>query len=893
MRRKKSKTPIKQYKHKSKKRKNNPPIGLVNKTTDPIKKKKKIYQYDPHLSPELNFNFKEFEIENIIDQGLSGNEKDAKSALRKLKKRKEPYLNWAGKAERTSFEVPTVSLHVHERIDSRAIIESVRKTNLVNYEQLSLFNQKTRLNENDVKKSIEFYQHEKDWSNRLISGDSLLVMNSLLEKENMYRKVQCIYIDPPYGIKYGSNFQPFVNKRDVKDGKDEDLTSEPEMIRAFRDTWELGIHSWLTYLRDRLLLAREMLHESGSCFVQISDENVHLVRNLMDEVFGRENFVSQIVFRKKQMPLGSKTLESSSDFIIWFSKSKKEMKYRCFYKNKNIEGNSVWNWVESEDGKRRQMTKEEINNHNLLEKNSKVFQNKFLEESKNAVDRFNYKVKFGNKFFSPKRGGWVTHEEGMKRLLKANRIIQRGNSLGYVLYHEDYPVTSIMNVWNEMGSPTGMIFVVQTNKLVIQRCILMTTDPGDLVFDPTCGSGTTAYVAEQWGRRWITCDTSRVAVALAKQRLMTAHFKYYKLKYPEEGIASGFNYKKVQHTTLGSIANNESSKKEVLIDQPDIDEGKSRVTGPFTVEAVPSATQVQPIDRKTVNNFSSDLFNQRIDNRADWIRAAEESGIRGKKGVSPDIHFTRLEAVSGSKWIHAEGETKDPNPKKVLISFGPTHAPMDQRQVELVLEEVDHFKEKSRYFKNHLLIFASFQFDSEASKNIDEMEIKSSKQKNKIRILKIQMDGELLVSDLKKRCSENKSFWLIGQPDIDINFSKSGKVKIKVKGWDYYNAKEGKIKSGGKENIAMWLLDTDYDGKAVFPKQVFFPLSGNKEGWSKLAKSLKSEINENLIEKYRGTECIPFKIGKEKKAAVKIIDDRGIESLRIIDLSETQKKKAA
>jgi len=294
---------ITQFKHKKKTRKNNPLVGLVSNKTEPLKtEKKKKYVFDEHLSPELQFDPKRAKIENIIDQGLSGSKQEAKTALEQLRKMQEPYLNWTGKAERTSFEVPTVSLHTHEKIDSRAIIEQVRKTNAVNYEQLSLFKEEQIIPENEA---IDFYKHDKGWSNRLVAGDSLLVMNSLLEKEGMAGKIQCIYIDPPYGIKYGSNFQPFTNKRDVKDKSDKDLTAEPEMLKAFRDTWELGIHSYLTYLRDRLLLSRELLTESGSCFVQISDENVHLVRNLMDEAFGVENFVSEIIFRKKQMPLGT------------------------------------------------------------------------------------------------------------------------------------------------------------------------------------------------------------------------------------------------------------------------------------------------------------------------------------------------------------------------------------------------------------------------------------------------------------------------------------------------------------------------------------------------------------------------------------------------------------
>lgn len=321
---------IAQYKHENQQRVNNPPIGLVTPDTDPDGDNKK-YAYDPHLDPQLV---------------------------------------WAGKAEHTSFEVPTVSLHVHERIDPRSIIEAVRKRNPNQGVQLSLFEQPE---ENPpIRQAIEFYKHKHNWSNRLVAGDSLLVMNSLLEKEGMAGQVQMIYFDPPYGIKYGSNFQPFVNKRDVKDGKDEDLTQEPETIKAFRDTWELGIHSYLTYLRDRLLLARELLSESGSVFVQISDENVHFVRCLMDEVFGRENFVCQIVFRKKLMPLGSKKLETMNDYIIWYAKAIGFLKYYQNFSLSQPDPNARWTGVELEDGTRRSLTNAEKNNLSLVVKNAKV-----------------------------------------------------------------------------------------------------------------------------------------------------------------------------------------------------------------------------------------------------------------------------------------------------------------------------------------------------------------------------------------------------------------------------------------------------------------------------------------------------------------------------------------
>ncbi len=900
------KTDITQIKHEKKKRKNNPAIGLVDSQTEPlnlqqtkeyvphdhvsldlasdpnrirIKKiiqklsgsekerkqaleelKKLQYTVDEHSAPKLHFDSKRAKVENIIDQGLSGGESESKKALEELKKMQMPYLNWAGKAERTSFEVPTVSLHTHERIDPRAVIEQVRKTNTVNYEQLSLFKKEKALSENSA---VQFYEHDKAWKNRLIAGDSLLVMNSLIEKEGMAGKVQCIYMDPPYGIKYGSNFQPFTNKRDVKDKKDEDLTAEPEMLKAFRDTWELGIHSYLSYLRDRLFLAKELLTESGSCFVQISDENVHLVRNLMDEVFGKENFVRQITFSKTGSMV-SNQLGRTSDYLIWFSKDKKKVKYRQLFFEKLPD--SFYSNVELSNGTIRKITKAESIDPSLLPSGAKVFQLVSLESSGSAKEDTPFEFK-GETFRPEKNSHWkLSYPNSMNALKNTGRIIKNGNKLRWKYYIDDYPLKVLSEVWTDTsGFNASQKYVVETRPKVIQRCILMTTDPGDLVFDPTCGSGTTAYVAEKWGRRWITCDTSRVAITLAKQRLMTAPFDYYKLKNRDEGISSGFQYKTVPHITLGSIANNESPQEEVLYDQPHKDLKKARVTGPFTVEAVPSQMALSLGQE------------QKLAFKYEWLEEVRKSGIRGKKGIATDMNFARLEKLPGFKYLHAEGETT--NPRKVLISFGPEHASMDKRHVEQALKEMESKKEKT-----DILVFVSFHFDSEASRLIDEYKSKHTK------TIQIQMNMDLQSTDLKKKSSSNESFWLVGSPDVELKSSpKKDEYTVEVQGWDYYNPATGKIESGGKSKIALWLLDTEYDGKAVFPRQVFFPMAGKKDGWAKLAKALKSEIDQGLVEKYRGTKSLPFKAGKSRRIAVKIVDDRGIESLKVLDLPNTKK----
>jgi len=884
---KSDKKPIEQYEHKGKERLNNPPVGLVTPETDK-ETGKKTYAYDPHIDPSLQ---------------------------------------WAGKAEHTAFEIPTVSLHVHERIDPRTIIQAVRKKSGNGFVQGSLFQSPE---ENPpLRDAIEFYKHKHNWSNRLIAGDSLLVMNSLIEKEGLAGQVQMIYFDPPYGIKYGSNFQPFVNKRDVKDGKDEDLTQEPEMIKAFRDTWELGIHSYLTYLRDRLFLVKDLLHESGSIFVQISDENVHHVRELMDEVFGVGNFVSLITFRKKLMPLGSKTIENMCDYLLWYAKDLKNIKCRHLYIEAKPDLTGMWRFVELPDGTRRRITKDERNGSSTLPTGSKIYTTVSQlapSFSETSVYEFDYK----GKIFKPPHGQcWVTSKEKMDYLAKVNRLQVDGDLPRFILFYDDFPYTKLTNPWMDVAGASDKKYVVQTNEKVIQRCLLMTTDPGDLVLDITCGSGTTAFVAENWGRRWITCDTSRIALTLAKQRLMTAIFNYYELAHPDEGVGSGFKYKTVPHITLKSIANNEPPGQETLYDQPFVDNSRARVTGPFTVEAVP-APMVKPLDEiSTGQNPPSPPFEKggqpkaggfEADNsiarsgetlrQNEWRDELLKCGIRGKNNQY--ILFSRVEPLPGTRWLHADAETK-PNdlgadrisekkasygqPERVVISFGPEHAPLEQRQVALAIEEAQKLVPKPK-----IIVFASFQFDPEAAKDIDETNWPG------VTLLKVQMNTDLLTDDLKKKRASNESFWLMGQPEVRLkkipsviaSEAKQSKKKgiaspavrndnkelyqVEVLGFDYYNTKTGNIESGGTDKIAMWMLDTDYDGRSLFPKQVFFPMAGEKDGWARLAKNLKAEIDEDLIEAYRGNVSLPFEIGDNRRIAVKIVDDRGIESLKILEV---------
>jgi adenine-specific DNA-methyltransferase len=491
----------------------------------------------------------------------------------------DPQLVWRGKEDRdwTSLSTQAPPLYIQEKLHPKAIIDDLvrrsdadRKAEEIQPNLFADFN-----GISDVEKT-EFYKHEQNWSNRMILGDSLLVMASLSVREDLQGKVQCIYFDPPYGIKFNSNFQWSTTSRDVKDGNPAHISREPEQVKAFRDTWRDGVHSYLSYIRDRLTIARELLAETGSVFVQIGDENVHRVRDVMDEVFGEENFIS-IITIKKTAAQTDKYISSSCDYIIWYAKSRDTMKYRQVFlpKDEDTPLASQYRWVEFANGIRKikaDLTSEEKTRSVRLWRPDNLTSSHEYSLGKIAVE-------FEGKKCLPGPRHWTTSPEGFQRLKNTKRLCVVGSTLSYVRYLDDFPVSPILNVWTDTG--TGgygdtRYYVVQTTTKVIQRCILMTTDPGDLVLDPTCGSGTTAYVAEQWGRRWITIDTSRVALALARARLMGARYPYYFLADSDEGqfkeaelrqtipsreptynrIRHGFVYERVPHITLKSIANN-------------------------------------------------------------------------------------------------------------------------------------------------------------------------------------------------------------------------------------------------------------------------------------------------------------------------------------------------
>jgi len=651
-----------------------------------------------------------------------------------------------------------------------------------------------------------------------------------------------------------------TRKRDVKDNKLEDFIRQPEQVKAFRDTWELGIHSYLSYLRDRLLVARELLTESGSCFVQINDENVHLVRNLMDEVFDNDNFVCQITYRTKNRPLGGKLLETQADYVVWYAKNKEVVKYRQLFTGKDVEGDSVWKWVQLPDKMRRQMTRNEIDDHSLLPKGSKVYRTADLRPAGfNASCVYEFEFQ-GKKYSPPGNGSWLTSKERLSKIAERGYLQANGQTLERVIFLEDFPVQPLMNVWTETVGATDKIYAVQTTTEVIKRCLLISSDPGDIILDPTCGSGTTAYVAEQWGRRWITTDTSRVALALARTRLMTAKFPYYKLK--ENGdhpnVAAGFIYKTVPHVTLKSLANDEPAEQEVLYDQPMENKDIVRVTGPFTVESL-SPHRVSDAQEM----LSSERFAETV--VSNLLKAGVQTGEKGAR-----VEFVNLDILPSGPEVQAIGEYKTDNGlKKVAVSIGPEFGSVDDDFIRDATIVAKKFAD--------LLVVAATSFEASA--------FSEATQSNGLQVMKVKINPDLSMGDLLKKTGSGNLFLAFGEPDIKVKETKDG-VIVEVMGVDIYDPVKSEIRSSGsgdpEHEIAAWFIDTNYSGDAFFVHHAYF--LGADKPYEKLKKALKADINEDAWEELYSTVSRPFPKPKTSKIAVKVINHYGDEVMKIIEI---------
>lgn len=831
----------------------------------------------------------------------------------------DPQFIWRGKYdgdEELACLAPP--LFVQEKVKPQVLIEELRAFSrkspaLATPELFADFN---GLPNEEAR--TEFYQHDCNWQNRMILGDSLQVMASLDAKEGMRGQVQCIYLDPPYGIKFNSNFQWSTTSTNVRDGKD--ITREPEMVKAFRDTWRLGVHSYLTYLRDRLVVARELLAETGSIFVQIGDENVHRVRAVLDEVFGEDNFISEI-FVSKTGSQSSNFIGNVTDIILWYGKAKDKTKYRSIFFNRE---------ERSEEDASPDPIKSSGNNDGD--------EHPFLFH--------------GMVFKTGPNDHWKTADEGMVRLGKADRIVILKNSIRYKRFYQDYPVKAMTNIWTDLGGATNMVYIVQTATKIIERCILMTTDPGDLVLDPTCGSGTTAYVAEQWGRRWITIDTSRVALALARARIIGARYPYYLLADSVEGrqkeaelthtapksspvsnnIRKGFVYERVPHITLKSIANNaeidviyEKFQKELepireelnaslktayeeweipreegedwperakalhakwwqirlrrqqeidasisaradieyLYDHPFVNNRKIRVSGPFTVESL-SPHRYVPVDendhpvcgRKPEQGEDSGRFVEMI------LETMKVSGIQ-QAHKADKINFLSLTPWSGeyicAEGRYAVGETE----RRAGIFVGPEFGTVSRTDLVSAAREAAEAG-------FDVVIACGFNFDA-ASSEMQKL--------GRIPVLKARMNADLHMAGELKNTGAGNLFVIFGEPDIEITEAGANQIRVRLRGVDVFRPGTGEVTSSNPDEIACWFIDTDYDEESFFIRHAYF--LGANDPYSALKKSLRAEIDRSAWESLHSSVSRPFEKPESGRIAVKVINHLGDEVLKV------------
>lgn len=806
------------YRHVEPKRLNIPPAALAREDLDEVPTRK--FGYDPHLPPELW---------------------------------------WAGKDHSAALEVEAPSIHIHERLSAEAIVRAAQKQDA----QLDLFGDPGL----DRSKAAEFYEHEMDWANRLILGDSLVAMTSLLERERLGGQVQMIYIDPPYGINYASNFQPNMRSTNVKD-RDADFTREPEQIQAYRDTWELGVHSYLSFLRERFTAARDLLTQDGSLFVQIGDERLHLVRMVLDEVFGPECFCSQISFRTK-IPLRTTLVPNIYDHLLWYTRTaeagKPRPKFRRIFQERDIGAGTQFSWVEESDGSRRRMTREELDAPDSIPEGSRVFRVTDLV-SAGRTESCVFPFEFEGRSFPPPPSGksWKTNREGIERLIEERRIFVPKSTPGFVFYYDDYPVQELPNVWNDTQGATDKVYAVQTATKVIERCMLMTTDPGDLVLDPTCGGGTTPYVAEKIGRRWIATDTSRVSIALSRERLLSASFDYYELKDEERGVQGGFVYKEVPHVTLGSITRREDPSGEPLYDRPRRDGSKVRVSGPFTVEGL-SRYATDPFNADGGEGSGAAAAASHV---AILLDALRSQGIPRQNGKPADV--VSLTPIAGGEVLHAEGVFRDADgsEKSFGVSLGPRHGPITPLQVDEALAEAPGYE---------LIVFAGFSATAEAQEYL------APGKRGRVRVALLEANPDLLLGDLLKQTKASQTFRLFSSPEVEMR-GKGGELVVEVLGMDSFDAASGEVVSRDRGQIACWLLDTNYEGTVFRAHQVFFTANN---AWDSLAKALRGTVDEEAIAQLHSFESLPFARPESGRVAVRVIDDAGSTSERVLATPES------
>ena len=859
----------------------------------------------------------------------------------------DPQLVWRGKDEKdwSDLVVHAPPLYIQEKVQPKALIdELLRETREREYDAgettADLF-----ADFNGIPKGIdktEFYQHDQNWSNRMILGDSLQVMASLAEREGLRGKVQCIYFDPPYGIKFNSNFQWSTTSRDVKDGNAGHITREPEQVKAFRDTWRDGVHSYLTYLRDRLTVARDLLNESGSIFVQIGDENVHRVRSVMDEVFGNKNFVSMCTVRKTTSD-STELLGSTCDFVLWFAKSREIAKARTIWAIRGEEAEERYSG-DYGDGRR--------------------FQLGGITSSRPPGEGDLKEFKWFGRNFEAGNATFKTTELGLTRAARADRLAATsGGKLRYRRFHDDFGYTPIANLWTDISGAVQSrsdpkVYVVQSSTTIVERCLLLATDPGDLVLDPTCGSGTTATVAEQWGRRWITIDTSRVALALARVRIMGARYPFYLLADSREGqlkeaevtrsapssqpvlgsVRQGFVYERVPHITLKSIANNAEIDVTWEKWQEKLEPLRESLNGALKKTwqewEIPREADVRWPD--ATKKLHADWWQARIDRQkeidASIAAKAEleklfDKPYEDKKKVRVAGPFT-VESLSPHRVLGVDENDELIDPMK---ETGPDYG---ERQSfdQMILENLKtsgvqqaHKEDRitftaltpwpgemvcaeGRYVEGNAesgsekraAIFIGPEFGTvtrpdlvEAAREAGDADFDvliacafnyeghatEFNKLGRIPVLKARMNADLHMSDDLKNTGKGNLFVIFGEPDIDILPAEDGKLRVKVNGVDVFHPNTGEVRSDGAEGIACWFIDTDYNEESFFVRHAYF--LGANDPYTALKTTLKAEINLEAWATLHSDTSRAFSKPTSGRIAVKVINHLGDEVMKV------------
>lgn len=850
----------------------------------------------------------------------------------------DPQLVWRGKDEQdwSDLVVQAPPLYIQEKVHPKVLIDDLLRATREREHESGETTADLFADFNGIPKGAdktEFYQHDQNWSNRMILGDSLQVMASLAEREGLRGQVQCIYFDPPYGIKFNSNFQWSTTSRDVKDGKADQITREPEQVKAFRDTWRDGIHSYLTYLRDRLMVARDLLAEAGSIFVQIGDENVHRVRSLMDEVFGEDNFITVITAQKTGSVTGE-FIQSNTDYIVWYARKKQSAKFRQPFVER--EGKP--------DKATAQLSTVERTDFSAYPLTSDGFR-------ETTTVKFEFE---GQIFFPGSNRHWGVITPELERVGRAGRIVRQENQIRMRYFWNDYPVMAMGAHWNDVGGATGKIYVVQTATKVIERCILMATDPGDLVLDPTCGSGTTSFVAEQWGRRWITIDTSRVALALARGRIMAARYPFYLLADSRDGQAKeaeiartatstkpvhgniryGFVCERVPHITLKSIANNaevdviweqwqgklETFRKELnaalkrnwqeweIPREPDkawLDAAKklhaewweARIARQRAIDASIAAKAEYEylydkpyIDNKKVRvagPFTVESLSPHrilgVDENDDLIDGLDDHGAEyGVKKSFPEMILENLK-IAGVQQAHRENRITFTAltawPGDLVCAEGRyMEGEAERRAAIFIGPEFGTVQRADLVAAAREAGDASFDVLIACAFNYEAHTTEFNKL-GRIPVLKARMNADLHMADDLKNTGKGNLFVIFGEPDIDLTHEKDGRLRVKVNGVDVFKPQTGEVISDNADGIACWFIDTDYNEESFFVRHAYF--LGANDPYGALKTTLKAEIDPEAWATLNSDTSRPFDKPKSGRIAVKVINHLGDEVMKV------------